>query len=574
MTGMLLTCALMWEIVLSCQYVRAEDIQQLPKGDLLILYSDGASDSDRDSLVLLVENLTYQGYEVTFVPVSAGIYNLRDYKNIILYKIERYPEELIGKIYERERDGERIADLEKRGLLPDKTEEVRILFMGNTFFRNYLNETGRKDEYRDFDIEVGNLQYAFSSTSIKETLAMEEDFLFLDNDTDVLAGSVRLAGTEGYFCAGAGVLQHITMTDLKNPLVRAAAVREISRWMWREDYAQDVYAQHLVIDQVYSFQNPDRLLHIIQKFTEQELPFIITVMPVYEHGDYPAMQKFCEVLRYAQTNGGMIMIHSPLNQMAYFDAKEINEALTEAMGIYMKLGVYPMGLQIPESWLFRQDTLEVMQSFKTIMVAQEKDRLEYSDIDLNTNSGYREEFQWIAPAIALDEEGTSYLTCYSSAVYFSVTEDDEEIDKRLKACLESEVPLKNLWEAAHFVFTGTTELLCRDRHLYIDQKLTDLSFVPAEDTQDFAYNRNMLQRVSRDLTKQNRRLLVAVALVSLLFIGFIVLARYRNRKRFFIRLPFREDEPLKEEMEERENGKDKEDDYDIKELDENDDYDI
>ncbi len=568
--GMLLLCALVWGTVLPCKYAGAEGRQQ----DILVLYSDGASDSDRDNLVLLAENLTYQGYEVTFASASAGMDKLQNYKNIVLYKLERYPEEFIGKLYKRERDGEKIAGLSERGLLQDKTEEIRILFMGNTFFRDYLDKTGRKDQYHGFDIEVANLQYAFSSISVKETLAAEDGFLFLKDVGDTFSGNVRLAGTEGYFSAGVGILWHITMTDLKNPLVRAAAFREISQWMWREDSLQTTYAQYLVIDRVYPFQNPERLLYVIQKFTEQELPFIITVMPVYEHGDYPAMQRFCETLRYAQANGGMIMIHSPLNQMAYFDAKEVNDALALAMDTYTNLGVYPMGLQIPESWLFRQDTLEVMKGFKTIMVAQEKDRLAYSDIDLDTNLGYREEFQWIAPAIALDEEGVSYLTCYSSALYFSLTEEDQAIDRRLKAFLESEAPLKNLWEADHFVSTGTTELFCRNRNLYVDGELTELSFVSAQEPEDFAYNRNMLQRVSRDLTEQNRRLLAAVVLVSLLFIGFIILARYRNRKRFFIRIPFRKEEALKEGPETRKIEQDEADDYDIKELDENDDYDI
>ena len=159
-------------------------------------------------------------------------------------------------------------------------------------------------------------------------------------------------------------------------------------------------------------------------------------------------------------------------------------------------------------------------------------------------------------------------------MYFSLTEEDQAIDRRLKAFLESEAPLKNLWEADHFVSTGTTELFCRNRNLYVDGELTELSFVSAQEPEDFAYNRNMLQRVSRDLTEQNRRLLAAVVLVSLLFIGFIILARYRNRKRFFIRIPFRKEEALKEGPETRKIEQDEADDYDIKELDENDDYDI
>lgn len=556
--GILLSCMFLLGILLPCATSLAQEREPVPESDILIIYSDGASASEQAKLLLLAENLTYQDYRVTFAPASLCVEALENYERLLFYKVERYPEELVGALLTREREG---AD---------------ILFMGNLFLRDYLQQTGRKSDYRFFDIEVGNLQYTFSATSVKETLALEDGFLFLTDKEADTRGSVRLADTEGYFYANTGRLTHLTLTDLENPLVRAASFREISRWLWEEDYAQYTYAQYLVINQVYPFQNPDRLLFAIDKFIEQEQPFIITVMPIYEHEDYPAFERFCEVLRYAQANGGMIMIHSPLNQMAYFDADKVNEALTLAIGIYLDKGVYPMGLQFPESWLFRQDTLEVMSRFKTLLVAGEADRLQYADIDLYTNEPYFEQHQWIAPAIALDGEGTGYLTCYSSAVYFDIMDTEEEFDRRLNACLESEVPLKNIRDADHTVYTGTDELNYRNQSLYVNGELTGLSFTPAQISEDFSYNRNMLQRVSRDLTGQNQKLLLAVLSVSLLFILFIIIARYRNRMRFFVKLPAGGDEAQQEEddYELKEIDVGELDDYDIKEIDPEDDYDL
>lgn len=559
--GILLSCILLLGILLPCPTSLAQE-EPVPENDILIVYSDGVSASEQANLLLLVENLTYQDYRVNFAPASLCAGELENYESLLFYKVERYPEELVGELLSREREG------------------TDILFMGNLFLQDYLQQTGRKSDYRFLNIEVGNLQYAFSATSVKETLALEDGFLFLTDPEAETHGSVRLADMEGYFCANTGGLTHMTLTDLENPLVRAAAFREISRWLWKEDYAQYMYAQYLVIDQVYPFQNPDKLLLTIDKFVEQEQPFIITVMPIYEHEDYPAMERFCEVLRYAQANGGMIMIHSPLNQMAYFDADKVNEALTLAIGIYIDKGVYPMGLQFPESWLFRQDTLEVMSRFKTLLVDGEADRLQYADIDLYTNELYSEEHQWIAPAIALDGEGTSYLTCYSSAIYFDITETEGEIDTRLNACLESEVPLKNIRDADHTVYTGTDELNYKNQSLYVNGQLTDITFTPAQLPENFSYNRNMLQRVSRDLTSQNQKLLLAVLAVSLLFIAFIIIARYRNRMRFFVKLPAGENETLKEEPDSLAEDEDYDfnvggqDDYDIRELDPEDDYDL
>ena len=305
--------------------------------------------------------------------------------------------------------------------------------------------------------------------------------------------------------------------------------------MWREAFEQYTYAQYIVLEQVYPFQNPEHLLTAVKKIVDLEQPFIITVMPLYEHGDYPAMQQFCEVLRFAQANDGMIMIHTPLNQMPEFDAVQVNEALATAVGYYVEQGVYPMGLQIPRSWMFRQDTLEVMGQYKTILVAQESDRLIYSDVDANTNADYLEEHQWIAPAVMLDTEGISYLTNYSSAVYFDVTVEEEEFDKRLKACMESEVPLKNLMDANHEVRTNEDEIIYRNGYLTVNGENRNLDYEPGEYPEEFDYKRNMLERVSKDLTGQNQKLIFAVVTVSILFVAFILIARYRSYKRFFYR---------------------------------------
>lgn len=571
--GVLFFCMLMLGALWMCQRVSAEEIKQLPEGDILIVYSDDASVSERDNLMLLVENLTYQNYTVTYAPASECAGNLRGFESILFYKVERYPGELLWEVYEEE-----------------KAEDVRLLFVGNRFLEDYLQQTARTGKYLKKNTEVARLQYAFSSTRQMEALVLEDDFLFL-KEYEESNGYLEASEQDGYFIAKSGNLYHIPLTGFDNSLVRAAAFREISQWLWRRPYPMYTYAQYIVLNKVYPFQDPKRLLTAVEKLVELEQPFIITVMPIFEHGDYPAMEQFCEVLRYAQANGGMVIIHTPLNQMPQFDAGEVNEALTTAVGIYVEHGVYPMGLQVPRSWMFREDVLEIMSRYRTILVAEEADRLVYSEVVSNTNSAYLKEHQWIAPTIVLDTEGTSYLTNYSSAVYFDIMEEEAEFDKRLKACMESEVPLKNIWDADHKVQTERDEILYQDGYLTVNGEPGKLTYEPMEEQPEFEYKRNVLERMSRDLTSQNRKLLAAVLAVSILFVWFIIMARYRNRKRFLIPVSDNpwdglDDEALSEvleqqlmereeqERQQREHTEKAENDYDIRRLPSGADYDI
>lgn len=157
---------------------------------------------------------------------------------------------------------------------------------------------------------------------------------------------------------------------MNNSLVLSAFVKELS--LWRKENEQNC-VEYYVIDKVYPFQNPAKLLEVVQEIQEKDAFFIISVMPVYNHEDYPAMQQFCEVLKYAQDNGGMIFLYAPVNQMDSFDVDLVNEYLSLAISAYVKQGVYPMGLQVPKNWIRNNDTVEIMSRFKTIMVSENVD---------------------------------------------------------------------------------------------------------------------------------------------------------------------------------------------------------
>lgn len=566
--GIIFFCTWILLFLLKGQRALAEEIEQLPEGEILIVYSDDSTTVVRDKVMLLVENLTYQNYRVTYARASECTDSLGDFESVILYNVERYSEEFILNLYEREKNRQ------------------PFLIMGNKFLREYYNYTRRETQYIDADTQVARLEYSFSSSCVKESLVKESEILFMKNPVETY-GSVEAAGTEGYYIGRSGVVYHIPLTDLDNPLVCATAFREIAGFVWNKSYGQYIYAQYIVLNQVYPFQNPEKLLEVVKDLIELKLPFIITVMPIYEHGDYPAMQEFCEVLKYAQANGGMIMIHTPLNQMPEFDAVEINKALTTAVSHYIEQGVYPMGLQIPRSWMFRQDTLDVMNGYGTILVSGEEDRLVYSDVNANSNAEYLAKHQWIAPAVELDTEGTSYLTNYSSAVFLDVTEDEDVTDKRIKACMESEVPLKNIWDANHYIETNADKITYQNGYLYVNGVRINLTYKSAEESEEeFEYKRNILERVSADLTGQNRKLIIAVIVVSVLFVGFIISARRQNRNRFFIneydnpwddmddeQLAEQLEKQLQEQLEKPLLIKDV-DDYDITNVSEDDDYDL
>lgn len=519
-------------LLFSCN-VKAKD-DSLSTGDILIIYSDGATNDDMKNIRSIVEYFTYQRFQVTYASASACLAQLENFNSIVCYKVERYPEELIEELKNREEKGNSILRNREGIKNSSGLNDIRLLFVGNELFRDYLNVTGRKDSYMDSMKQTGKLQYYFSDLESKEALVKEENFLFLSEHLDYKEGSLEVEGLKGYFCAKVGALYHIPITDMNNNLIKAAFIKEAAKWKWPYNGEPTTYAQYIVLDKVYPFQDAKKLLEIVTYLIEKQEPFVISVMPIFQHGDYPAMQRFCEVLRYAQANGGAIILNSPTNQMPEFDTEVVNEYITTAIQIYMEQGVYPMGIEVPRNWMFNKDTIEIMSRFRTVLVSQEEDPLIQSE-DNATNLVYKDGHQWIAPVIVLDHKGVSYITTNSFAVSFDITEDMEKIKDKIHACITSFVPLKSLWDIEHSFWTDEDIMEYKNQIIFINEKRVEKDFIATNYDENFKYNRNSLQRYSKDLSNINKRLVIAVAIIASLFLTFIFTARHRNKQTFFIK---------------------------------------
>ena len=324
--------------------VNARERGNLPSGEILIVYSDHADPDMIQNVDHIVKMLTYEGVQVAFAPAYRCEGRLSGFDRILFYELENYPEDF----------------LEEAG-----RQEKEMMFVGNHFLKEYLNETRQEDGYKICDEKMGTLVYGREMQNSKEALVSFKELIFLEGEMSYEAGTLYAGTKKGYFCAERDGITHVSTGDLSNPLVFSAFTDELSRWISGDGRTEE-YARYLVFDEIYPFQDQEKLLAVVKELASEHTFFILSVMPVYIHEDYPAMQHFCEVLRYAQDNGGMIFIHAPLNQMEVFDVDLMNEALSQAVRAYIDQGVYPIGLQVPENWMTNSHTAEVMSRFRTI----------------------------------------------------------------------------------------------------------------------------------------------------------------------------------------------------------------
>ncbi len=90
---------------------------------------------------------------------------------------------------------------------------------------------------------------------------------------------------------------------------------------------QDGGKMYIMVDEVYPFDDIDTLQMTAEKFYENGMPFIMSIMPVYYNTDYPAYKRYTDTLRYIQSKSGSLVMHYPL----VTDNELVGESLEDRM---------------------------------------------------------------------------------------------------------------------------------------------------------------------------------------------------------------------------------------------------
>ncbi len=503
---------LLW--LISAVLVQAEEEREyLPAGEaeILLVHNESPSDDEAEDIeyISMLANALNRSLDFGTPEQCADI--VSKYSYIICYGLDEVP----GKFMEE------LGDY-----------DGSLMVLGSAFMEKYLTETGQAAFCAGRETqEKGKLEYCFSEENrFEELVEIRGMRKFLEEG--YTNGEIT-AGNKSYpFCSQVGNVRFIPVTDFSGSLARAALMQEIVQWMWPYLDSPPDYAQYFVLDKVYPFMSAEKLKERVDILIESGIPFVISVMPVLQNTEFPSMKQFCQVLSYAQANGGAVILNAPVIHKADTDIDELYEKLTDMTVAYTDYGVYPLGIEVPLSWTNDETYLKVLQRYRTVFVCDDGSSSGF-DLDSHKNSLYYNYHQLVLPLIGLDKTGTSYLKCYSSALYLDSCEETGVLEEKIKNCRESSVPFKNLWDMNHSVWANDFWMNYEDRILSINGKEAVIEFQPEAFDEDFDYGRNIIQRITVSLQNQNKILMVLVAAIVVIFVSFIIYARKRNRRNFF-----------------------------------------
>lgn len=285
----------------------------------------------------------------------------------------------------------------------------------------------------------------------------------------------------------------------------------------------------LVIDGIHPVTDPALLLQELEYLESRHVSYVLCVMPVYEHADYPAMRQLCEVLRYAQAGNGAVILHAPVIQgTAEEDAVRGQLALT--MRNYLESGVIPIGVLAEESQTENAVLMQELQHFSTVLIVPEEEGKLLAGAVPALISGST------GGTIEGPYDGSEEETGDGTVIRVIPWQDGSEAALRqTKVLLQEPEAYQSLWSRPQRV-TGLegTEIVWDGRVLLVNGEKTPRTWTgdAAESSEAFDYQRTIYYRATADLAQQNHVLIGFSILVLAAFLLMIWAARRQMHRRF------------------------------------------
>ncbi len=482
------------------------------RGDVLVIYPEEADRrSSDDSMAGVAQVLLSLGYAADYVEAREAGPLLEDYDRLIWCGVaasERLEPELL-----RDYPGSmlilgRAEGLEGLGIEPAQGAE---------------------------NVLAGTARYSFSG---EETFEASVPLRIPGKlkGAEYAAGLLESDGEAVPLVSARGRIRYIPLIDYTANFAKAVLMQEMFLWLWPYSSRPPIYTEYVVLDGVYPFTDPYRLRDIVDTLVEEKMTFVISVMPIYRNADYPAMQQFCEVLRYAQASGGSVILHAPIVQNGV-EAEELASQLTLATCSYLDNDVYPLALEIPSEWLFQPELREVLSRYRTLFLSDMDAFRAHSVGEYSLKEFLAIGSQRILPVLKLEETGISQLSCCPTAIYLDLNAlTDEEMRLTFDAAGDAPIPMQSLWEMEESVYLNEGNYLTWDRSSLIVNGVQRFNvYEPKEFDGNHDYKRDIYYRFVANLKNQNRLLIGLSAVVLFLFLLLAVQSRKQMHRRFLKR---------------------------------------
>ncbi len=295
---------------------------------------------------------------------------------------------------------------------------------------------------------------------------------------------------------------------------------------FNKEYEKNTY---LYFDKVTPFNDLNVLIEEIDYLKKNGIPFFIEVPPVFKNENLSAMNRFAEVLRYAQTNGGEIVLTLPQLVSLDVQGKNIEEKFDLGFKNYINYWIYPTAISISDYWLYRDDLKELLKKTDTIFIDSNMDIgiLEFDKYNLSSYKNVIEKVNL--------ENGNNLHN--NVAVNISSKLSINEFKNKIKELLEKDIYFKDTHDISSSITIDNLNINSNKKGIFLnDKNVVQVQFIDSEKYKIVVdgYENQRRDDVNISLDKTNKILVIISTVVVILFI-IIALISFNIDKRKFLK---------------------------------------
>lgn len=411
---------------------------------------------------------------------------------------------------------------------------ILICFIGAEYFINPMKCYGENEKILilyDKSKEYGSEKNLLSAL-VKSQLSKEKEIniakININNSKD-------LGQYNEIFILNIGEENHsieVLREELKSYERKVDWIKKSSELLDKKDLKLKAET-YFYLDNVTPFNDLNNLIGEVDYLKDKGIKFFIEAAPVFVNENLKAMGRFSEALRYAQANGGKVILKFPIINSKGVNGtdtggKIIGDKLKKAFKNYTNYWIYPVGINADEEFLYREDLKNILESTNTLFLNYNE------DINIDIDNYEIKAYTNFIQKVDLNDYINNEKISGKNAIKIESNCNLEEFKNNVDKVLSKEINLIPSNKMSTYIKFESEIKNDNVRVFFNNQEVTQDRFINAEEYEN-AVNKtiNKENPIKEDLTLTNRRLEIFSGAALIIFIGILIISRNIERKRFF-----------------------------------------
>lgn len=292
---------------------------------------------------------------------------------------------------------------------------------------------------------------------------------------------------------------------------------------------------YLVLKDIYPFSDLDLLEEMADRLYKAGVPFVLSVRPVFSNTEFPAMKRYAEALKYAQSRNGSIIVNAPVvMETASRSEVALKDKMEGFIHVLVDNGIAPLAIGAESYWSYDKKYADEGMSFfqSAVLFADEKpiymDRTNtskpFSSVLYTVDPVFLQQLDTISkamPAFPMD-----------TAVTMPFFENKTQLEEGLKRIEQSWISFADYKGSLHEVRTSAYTIASQHGAVTINGETINLDYAPKMVSADYEYAQKQQQSFKRLFSIQNQIFVVLIIMSLLIFGVFIVIGNQLYKRKY------------------------------------------